>query len=200
MQCSATAGDELTTVISSATENEPEISAGADSPHEEAETDGATLSHQTHEVPFTLPRVVEMVRGHAEALRGIAQSLHDVGDHFTFTDPDVTDVGALRALLAVTRERADAAATELLEIDGRAGQDGSLDLDAVWTSIDVDEGLRLCLDTLPPLVLAAEAALVDPDSVLASGSRWYWVHSEAERISRDLHAWVKAQEKEVAHV
>lgn len=152
---------------------------------------GFTPPAATIEARYTLPRVLGIVRSHAKALSGIAQSLHDVGDYRP--GHNVIDVEALNSLLTIAGKRVLAAAADLLEIDGRAVQHGTFD--DVWKATAEGEGkMRLAIDTLPTLVLAAEAAMRDPLGDLPAGTRWYWVYSEAERISRDLMEWVEAHE------
>ena len=92
-------------------------------------------------------------------------------------------------------ERAHRAVGYLWEIEGRACPDDHVDLAAAWIDDAKGSRLWLALFTLPTLVLAVEGAATDPQGILANGTRWLWCHDEAERISRDLMAWVKAHEK-----
>jgi len=132
---------------------------------------------------YTLDRVLETVRGHAEALGKAAEALKGVEGN----DAEV---------LAMVGERAHRAAEYLWEIEGRACPDDHVDLAAAWINEAEGSRLWLALFTLPTLAMAVEGAATDPQGILANGIRWLWCHDESERISRDLMAWVTAHEKD----
>ena len=134
---------------------------------------------------YTLPRVLEIVRGHAEALGNAARELEAIDGQ----DPDV---------LALVGDRALWAAEELWEIDGCAPPGHDANLLAAWHTTGRVSRLSRSLFTIPVLVLAVEAAATDPQAELPAGRRWLWCQFQADEIAEDLMKWVKAHEKDAA--
>ena len=141
----------------------------------------------TTEEKYTLPRVLEIVRGHAEALEEASTALY-------FND--CKEPKLLRTLGILAYD----AAEELWEIDGRAPPGHDADLFAAWHTFG---RMRCTVDllsrpmfTLPALVLAVEAATKDPHGQLPAGKRWDYCRYQADDVAEDLMAWVKAHEKD----
>ncbi len=139
---------------------------------------------------YTLPQVIEILRGHAKALGKAAEALEGVeGD-----DPEV---------LARVGEQARVAAEELWKIDdavdcSRPLEERPKDVEeAWWADRRGTEELHHATYTLTLLALATEAAATEPHGTLTgAGERWSWCHHQADQISRDLMAWVTEHEKD----
>ena len=133
---------------------------------------------------YTLPQVLEIVRGHAQALEGAGAALKATEGK----DPE---------MLTMVGERAQRAKEELWKFES----DGVLDdaTEAAWTAKrgenEVGYAMWQTLYALPLLVMAVEACAANPTGVLPSGDRFFWLHYEAERIAGVLTAWVAAHEK-----
>ncbi len=117
---------------------------------------------------YTLPRVLEIVRGHAVALFAAAEGLDDVDGK----DPDI---------LALVGERALKASVDLWAIENIVGTNrGKI---AEWND---STRIYRSLFTLPTLALAVEAAGTDPHTVLSVDEPWSWCRfqTSAERRPR----------------
>ncbi len=128
---------------------------------------------------YTLPRVLEIVSGHAAALRAAAEGLQ-------------ATEGKNPNMLAFVGDCAARASEDLWDIDSG---DRDASVCAVWSQ--GDEGCRQydCLFTLPALILAVRAATAEPDAPIRAGKPWAFCQYQAEQISRDLMAWVTAHEE-----
>ena len=126
---------------------------------------------------YTLPRVLEIVRSHAEALGNASEAL------------EATE-GKDAVVLAMVGERALKAADALFEIENVRGVQDHAALPEFGDSVQV----QLAMCTLPPLVLAVEAAGTNPHGQCSVNPRWKWCQDEAKRISRDLMEWVTKHE------
>ena len=86
------------------------------------------------------------------------------------------------------------AAEDLFAIENVRGVQGHARMPEFGDSVQVQ--LSMC--TLPPLVLAVEAAATDPHGQCSMAECWKWCHDEAKRIARDLREWVQDHETDVA--
>lgn len=127
---------------------------------------------------YTLPQVLEIVRGHAGVLRAASAALG-------------VSEGKDAVVLAVVGERALKASEELWAIDEAVGL-----RQPPWYSVG-DRDIGDTLNALPLLVLAVEAAGTDPHGTLCPGERWTWCHDQVEHIAEELSAWVTEHEKGV---
>ena len=139
----------------------------------------------TTEEKYTLPRVLEIVRGHAKALEEASTSLYQ---------NDCKDPKLLRSIGTLAYD----AAEELWEIDGCAPPGHDADLYAAWHTFG---RVRCTVDllyrpmfTLPVLVLAVEAATKDPQGQMPAGKRWDYCRYQADHVVEDLMEWVTAHE------
>ena len=138
------------------------------------------------EKKYTLPQLLEIVRGHAAALLGAGAAL------------EATE-GKDAAMLAMVGERAQKAKDELWEFESDAVLDEAAE--AAWCESRDDGGigrsLWQTLYALPLLVMAVEACAANPTGRIPAVDRFFWLHYEAERIAKVLMTWVEAHEKGV---
>ncbi len=128
---------------------------------------------------YTLPRVLEIVSGHAAALRAAAEGLDATG-------------GPEPNMLAFVGDCAARASEDLWDIDSG---DRDASVCAVWSKGDRGSRLYDCLFAIPALILAVRAATAEPDALIRAGKPWAFCQYQAEQISRDMMAWVTAHEK-----
>ena len=134
---------------------------------------------------YTLDRVLEVVRGHAEALGNAGKALRA-------TDGNDSEV------LVLMGARALQATRDVWEIESVSTPGLDADANEAW------RGFRGPLYALPVFALAVEAAHKNPRAALPSvphgdlpaGSRSDWCHYEARRISKDILEWVREHEKD----
>ena len=123
---------------------------------------------------YTLPRVLEIVRGHAQALEVAGKALEA---------SEGNDV-EINAMLG---RRAQAAEEELWSFEsGPASLDEAAE--AAWHG-DRPSPLWFTLNAIPLLTMAVEASDIPRD-------RFYWLHFEAERISEVWMDWVTEHDKD----
>ena len=123
---------------------------------------------------YTLPRVLEIVKRHAVALKAAAEGLQATEGK----DPD---------MLAFVGECALKASEALWDIDGWLSGRW-----AIWSEGRVYD----CLFAVPALVLAVRAATTEPDAPMRAGKPWAFCQYQAETLAEDLMAWVTAHEKD----
>ena len=139
---------------------------------------------------YTLPEVVGIVRGHAEALGAAGKALEATEGK----DPEV---------LAMVGERALKASEDLWAIDSFVGFNQPVDgynqgLFDVWYSGGSDGGaVGRARNVLPLLVLAVEGAdTFTGGRDVAILEPWRWCQQHTETIAEDLMKWVMEHEKD----
>lgn len=119
---------------------------------------------------YTIPQVLEIIKGHAVALKAAGEDLWTTKGR----DPKV---------LALVGERARNASADLWAIDEAECLRGP----PWWSHGDVDIGVQI--DVLPLLTLAIETAARDPRKTICDDEQWALCYHHVDHVVRELMAW-----------